>query len=188
MTEKNEAEEGNSISLKSPRHMKWDREQFLPFYTCCLMSKKCKFCFLLYLKENYAQCVETNGLVKHNIYQELKQTIMDLDLQITWKHPVLNIICKQLSEETTNLCLQDSISGGALTPASPGLLLAPAPARAHLLPAPARDQLPVPPLNLGHCHSTNCSNVSRLSSSAWLARTKRCFRALLLENFNVLAS
>jgi len=89
MTEKNEAEDGNSISLKSPWHMKWDREQFHPFLTFCLMSKKCKFCFLLYLKENYAQCVETNGLVKHNIYQELKQTIMDLDLQITRKHPVL---------------------------------------------------------------------------------------------------
>ena len=42
----------------------------------------------MYLMENYAQCVETNGLVKHNIYQELKQTIMDLDLQITRKHPV----------------------------------------------------------------------------------------------------
>ena len=52
------------------------------------MSQKCKFCFLLYLKEIYAQFVETNGLVKHNIYQELKQTIMDLDLQITRKHPV----------------------------------------------------------------------------------------------------
>ena len=25
MTEKNEAEDGNSISLKSPWHMKWDR-------------------------------------------------------------------------------------------------------------------------------------------------------------------
>ena len=35
-----------------------------------------------------AQFVETNGLVKHNIYQELKQTITDLDLRITWKHPV----------------------------------------------------------------------------------------------------
>ena len=38
-----------------------------------------------------AQFVETNGLVKHNIYQELKQTIMDLDLQITRKHPVLSL-------------------------------------------------------------------------------------------------
>ena len=88
MTEKNETEDGNSISLKSPWHMKWDRQQSLPFFTCCLMSQKCKFCFLLYLKEIYAQFVETNGLVKHNIYQELKQTIMDLDLQITRKHPV----------------------------------------------------------------------------------------------------
>ena len=52
------------------------------------MSKKCKFSFLLYLKEIYAQFIETNGLVKHNIYQELKQTIIDLDLQITRKHPV----------------------------------------------------------------------------------------------------
>ena len=50
------------------------------------------FCFLLYLKEIYAQFVETNVLVKHNIYHELKLTIMDLDLQITWKHPVDNII------------------------------------------------------------------------------------------------
>ena len=58
------------------------------------MSQKCKKKILLYLKENYAQCVETNGLVKHNIYQELKQTIMDLDLQITRKHPVYNYISK----------------------------------------------------------------------------------------------
>ena len=53
------------------------------------MSQKCKFCFLLYLKEIYAQFVETNVLVKHNSYHELKLTIMDLDLQITWKHPVI---------------------------------------------------------------------------------------------------
>ena len=53
------------------------------------MSQKCKFSFLLYLKEIYAQFVETNVLVKHNISQELKQTIMDLDLQITRKHPVV---------------------------------------------------------------------------------------------------
>ena len=91
MTEKNEAEDGNSISLKSPWHMKWDRQQFLPFFTCCLMSQKCKLCFLLYLKEIYAQFVETNVLVKHNIYHELKLTIMDLDLQITRKHPVVRI-------------------------------------------------------------------------------------------------
>ena len=64
MTEKNETEDGNSISLKSPWHMKWDRQQFLPFFTSCLMSQKCKFCFLLYLKEIYAQFVETNVLVK----------------------------------------------------------------------------------------------------------------------------
>ena len=38
MTEKNEAEDGNSISLKSPWHMKWDRQQSLPFFICCLMS------------------------------------------------------------------------------------------------------------------------------------------------------
>ena len=38
MNEKNEAEDGNSISLKSPLHMKWDRQQSLPFFTCCLMS------------------------------------------------------------------------------------------------------------------------------------------------------
>ena len=88
MTEKNEDKDGNSISLKSPWHMKWDRQQFLPLFTSCLMSQKCKFCFLLYLKEIYAQFVESNGLVKANIYQELKQTIMDLDLQITRKHPV----------------------------------------------------------------------------------------------------
>ena len=32
MTEKNEADDGNSISLKSPWHMKWDRQQRLPFF------------------------------------------------------------------------------------------------------------------------------------------------------------
>ena len=73
MTEKNEAEDGNSISFKSPWHMKWDRQQFLPFFTCCMMSQKCKLFFLLYLKEIYAQLVDN----------------MDLDLQITRKHPVL---------------------------------------------------------------------------------------------------
>ena len=40
----------------------------------------------------YAQFVETNVLVKHNIYYELNLTIMDLDLQITWKHPVYNLL------------------------------------------------------------------------------------------------
>ena len=59
-----------------------------PIYDMLPDEPKCKFCFLLYLKEIYAQCVETNGLVKHNIYQELKQTIMDLYFQITRKHPV----------------------------------------------------------------------------------------------------
>ena len=88
MTEKNEAEDGNSISLKSPWHMKWDSQQSLPYFTCCLMSQTCKFCFLLYLKEIYAQFVEAIVLVKHNIYHEVKLTIMDLDLQITRKHPV----------------------------------------------------------------------------------------------------
>ena len=92
MAEKNEAEDGSSISLKSPCHMKWDRQQNIPYFTCFLMSQKCKFCFLLYLKEIYAQFVETNVLVKHNIYHELKLTIMDLDLQITWKHPVFTLI------------------------------------------------------------------------------------------------
>ena len=74
MTEKNEAEDGNSISWESPWHMKWDSQQSLSYFTCCLMSQKCKFCFLLYLKDIYAQFVETNVL-----YHELKQTIMDLD-------------------------------------------------------------------------------------------------------------
>ena len=50
---------------------------------------KMQFCFLLYLKEIYAQFVETNVHVKHNIDNELKQTFMDLDLQITRKHPVV---------------------------------------------------------------------------------------------------
>ena len=62
------------------------------------MSQKCKLCFLLYLKEIYAQFVETNGLVKHHIYHELKLNIMDLDWQITWKHPVVTsqLISSQL--------------------------------------------------------------------------------------------
>ena len=98
MAEKNEAEDGSSISLKSPCHMKWDRQQNIPYFTCFLMSQKCKFCFLLYLKEIYAQFVETNVLVKHNIYHELKLTIMDLDLQITWKHPVVVKVIWNLRE------------------------------------------------------------------------------------------
>ena len=59
-----------------------------PIFACFLMSQKCKFCFLLYLTEIYAQFVEKNVLVKHNIYHELKLTIMDLDMQFTRKHPV----------------------------------------------------------------------------------------------------
>ena len=43
---------------------------------------------ILFSSEIYAQFVERNVLVKHNIYHELKLTIMDLDWQITWKHPV----------------------------------------------------------------------------------------------------
>ena len=38
MTEKNEAEDDNSISLKSSWHMKWDRQQILLFLTSCLMG------------------------------------------------------------------------------------------------------------------------------------------------------
>ena len=38
MTEKNEDEDGNSISLKSSWHMKWDRQQILLFLTSCLMG------------------------------------------------------------------------------------------------------------------------------------------------------
>ena len=34
---------------------------------------------------------KTNVLVKHDIHHELKLTIMDLDLQITRKHPVLSL-------------------------------------------------------------------------------------------------
>ena len=34
---------------------------------------------------------------KHNIYHELKLTIMDLDLQITWKHPVVGGLVVVLS-------------------------------------------------------------------------------------------
>ena len=64
--------------------MKWDRQQSL--------------CFLLYLKEIYAQFVETNVLVKHNIYHELKLIIMDFDLQITWKHPVLSTFNTEKAE------------------------------------------------------------------------------------------
>ena len=106
MAEKNEAEDASSISLKSPCHMKWDRQQNILYFTCFLMSQKCKFCFLLYLKEIYAQFVETNVLVKHNIYHELKLTIMDLDLQITWKHPVVdksNKIYKFSRDKTSDI-------------------------------------------------------------------------------------
>ena len=39
-------------------------------------------------KGNLRPVVETNGLVTHHIYHELKLNIMDLDWQITWKHPV----------------------------------------------------------------------------------------------------
>ena len=64
--------------------MKWDRQQSLPFFYMLPDEPKLQ----LYLKEIYAQFVETNVLVKHNIYHELKLTIIDLDWQITWKHPV----------------------------------------------------------------------------------------------------
>ena len=55
--------------------MKWDRQQSLPFFYMLPDEPKLQ----LYLKEIYAQFVETNVLVKHNIYQKSKPTIMDLD-------------------------------------------------------------------------------------------------------------
>ena len=45
MTEKNEAEDGNSISLKSSWHMKWDRQQFLPFLQVAWWAKNANFVF-----------------------------------------------------------------------------------------------------------------------------------------------
>ena len=77
-------------------------------------------------KGNYAQFVETNVLVKHNIYHELKLTTMDLDLQITWKHtieyqgatqgspfPLANIKKKQFySFEATEWWVKKVIFGG----------------------------------------------------------------------------
>ena len=45
MTEKNEAEDGNSISLKSAWHMKWDRQQFLPFLHVAWWVKNANFVF-----------------------------------------------------------------------------------------------------------------------------------------------
>ena len=39
-------------------------------------------------KGNLRPVCRNNVLVKHNIYHESKLTIMDLDLQITWKHSV----------------------------------------------------------------------------------------------------
>ena len=88
MTEKNEVEDDNSISLKSPWHNEMRQTAIPPIF--CMLPDEPKM-QILYLKEIYAQFVETNRLVKHNIYQELEQTIMDLDLQITWKHPVYTI-------------------------------------------------------------------------------------------------
>ena len=88
MTEKNEAEDGNSISLKSPWHMKWDRQQFLPFFTCCLMSQKCKLCFLLYLKEIYAQFVEWGKKVLSPYTPQWSVYFSFSLLQIASKHPV----------------------------------------------------------------------------------------------------
>ena len=58
MTEKNETEDGNSISLKSPWHMKWDRQQFLPFFPVAEIGSIMHLLYFSYPQEIWAQFVE----------------------------------------------------------------------------------------------------------------------------------
>ena len=92
MTEKNETEDGNSISLKSPWHMKWDRQQFLPFFPVAEIGSIMHLLYFSYPQEILAQFVEWGKKVLSPYSPQWSVYFSISLLQIAGKHPVF-IIC-----------------------------------------------------------------------------------------------
>ena len=88
MTEKNEAEDGNSISLKSPWHMKWDRQQFLPFFPVAEIGSIMHLLYFSYPQEIWAQFVEWGKKVLSPYRPQWSVYFSISLLQIAGKHPV----------------------------------------------------------------------------------------------------
>ena len=89
MTEKNEAEDGNSISLKSPWHMKWDRQQFLPFFPVAEIGSIMHLLYFSYPQEIWAQFVEWGKKVLSPYSPQWSVYFSVSLLQKPRKHPVL---------------------------------------------------------------------------------------------------
>ena len=91
MTEKNEAEDGNSISLKSPWHMKWDRQQFLPFFPVAEIGSIMHLLYFSYPQEILAQFVEWGKKVLSPYRPHWSVYFSISLLQIAGKHPVVQL-------------------------------------------------------------------------------------------------
>ena len=89
MIEKNEGEDGNSISLKSPWHMKWDRQQFLPFFPVAEIGSIMHLLYFSYPQEILAQFVEWGKKVWSPYSPQWSVYFSISLLQIAGKHPVL---------------------------------------------------------------------------------------------------
>ena len=89
MTEKNEAEDGNSISLKSPWHMKWDRQQFLPFFPVAEIWSIMHLLYFSYPQEILAQFVEWGKKVWSPYSPQWSVYFSISLLPIAGKHPVI---------------------------------------------------------------------------------------------------
>ena len=92
MTEKNETEDGNSISLKSPWHMKWDRQQFLPFFPVAEIGSIMHLLYFSYPQEIWAQFVEWGKKVLSPYSPQWSVYFSISLLQIAGKHPVYLMI------------------------------------------------------------------------------------------------
>ena len=104
MTEKNETEDGNSISLKSPWHMKWDRQQFLPFFPVAEIGSIMHLLYFSYPQEILAQFVEWGKKVLSPYSPQWSVYFSISLLQIAGKHPV----CMPLIIPPTNPLLRCS--------------------------------------------------------------------------------
>ena len=92
MTEKNEAEDGNSISLKSPWHMKWDRQQFLPFFPVAEIGSIMHLLYFSYPQEIWAQFVEWGKKVLSPYSPQWSVYFSVSLLQKPGKHPVCSFM------------------------------------------------------------------------------------------------
>ena len=92
MTEKNETEDGNSISLKSPWHMKWDRQQFLPFFPVAEIGSIMHLLYFSYPQEILAQFVEWGKKVLSPYSPQWSVYFSISLLQIAGKHPVEQLL------------------------------------------------------------------------------------------------